>query len=224
MNGSTTVFHILGIVSLLIGLVSLVIAVRSQRESKRVLLQNEELKGLLNMERQHFSWDDIGKACRELAGHLRNFNPDFIVTTPGSPMAVASLIIEELHQWMPVEIVYVTDQSVINSPETFDSDNYLMFQAARRKWHVPRRLIDLPSARIAVIDDLSFDSAYFDRLLELFERNGKVPRSNILTASLIASPVVLKSGSLDWHFFTVVNTSIYLPWGVDRSSISNAAK
>ncbi len=221
MSNLKEVLDILAIVSLLIGVTSLIIAVRSHRESKKVLHQNEELKALLNMERQHFSWDDISKACRELAGHLKNFKPDLIVTTPGSPMAVASLIVEDLHQWMPVEIVYVTDQSVINSPNAFDSDNYLIFQAARRKWHVPRKLMDLSNVRIAVIDDLSFDSAYFDRLTELFDKHGKVPRSNILTASLIASAVVLKSGSLDWHYFTVVNTSIYLPWGVDKSSNSN---
>ena len=208
---------IVSYISLILAVVSLVYALRSQRE-------NKDLKRLLNMERQHFSWEEIHKACRELATELRKFKPSIIVTTPGTPMMVASLIVEELHEWIPMHIIYVTDASVANCPNEFVPEDYIAFKSARRKWHMPRKLLGESNARIAIIDDVSFDSVYFDRLLELLTNDGKMTRENIFTASLIASQAVLHSRSLDWHRIPVVNTSIYLPWGEDRSLPSLSSK
>jgi hypoxanthine phosphoribosyltransferase len=181
---------------------------------KKMQAQNDELKGLINMERQNFSWDDIHQACRKLAEKLRDFKPDYIVTTPASPMAVTGIVLEELLLWVPVFIVHVSAPDIADSPYTFEPEQHVDFQGVGKKWHVPRALLEKSEARIAIIDDTcTGTTVYFDRILELLLEQGNFKREQIFTACLITTPSVLQYNILDWHYFNVTKTTYYLPWG-----------
>lgn len=220
-NAIAVIGIIIGMIGLIIGIVSLVVSVGSRKESQQVIHQNEELKTLLNLEKQNFTWEDIHRACRALAAELRRFNPDYIVTTPCSPMAVTGIVLEELLQWIPVLIINVSAPDIKNSPYQFEPDRHLDFSGVRKKWHVPRELLEKSGSRVAIIDDTcTGTTVYFDRLLELLTETGQFRREQIFTACLITTPHVLQYKILDWHYFTVTKTAYYLPWGKENEEDS----
>ena len=176
---------------------------------------NEKLLRLLEKERQHFTWEEIQTACGKLALEIRKFDPDYIVSTPGIPMLVLSLIVESLYMWIPNYIIMVSSENIKNAPDVHDSENCLALGNYSHKWFVPKKLLEKNDCKVVIIDDVVFNTSYFEKLMEVF-KNAGFERDQLLTVSVIASANLENSKTLDFAGYFVSNTKLYLPWGEEK--------
>lgn len=209
---------IVTIISLLLGVASIIYSIASTRQVYELKQQNKTLQHTLDAERQIFDWDSIHKACRGLAKKVEEFKPDFIISTPGAPLAVAALVVEELYEWIPVHVVMVASQGVKNVPAVYQPGQHEIIESIvfKRKWYVPKVLLSHADVKIVVIDDITFSAVFFEKLLGLLSDKANIPSANVLTASLIASRELAEKGRVGWSYYRVSNTSLYLPWGKEQ--------
>lgn len=186
-----------------------------KEQNDKLERQNSRLQELFEKERQHFTWEEIQTGCRKLAQVIDEFKADCIVTSPGSPMLVAALVVEILHQWLPVHIIMVSDPTVKDAPEQFETETYVKLSSAHRRWFVPRKLFEKKDLRAVIVDDVIYNTVYFEKIIETLEATG-FERKNLHTVSLIAGANLEKSEALDFSSYFVSNTLLYLPWGEEK--------
>ena len=162
--------------------------------------------------RTHFDWTQMRNAGRLLSNSItRRFKPDMILAIQGGGGIFAHLILFEMGEEIPLDIIKLLPKS--DPTDRFSSDDFLLKHTTKWNYFIPKELGRCKHLKVLLVDDFAITGDSLSKLREALMELG-FPRAHITTASAICSQAAIDAQNRPDFYWTKSQTvKVYLPWG-----------